>query len=62
MSAGFLRLVGAVAGGRTSGRFCGLPPVSVGSAGPVAGHRRNAVFQGRQCEALFGTDAEGWGR
>ncbi|MFD5659413.1 hypothetical protein [Streptomyces hirsutus] len=62
MSADFLRLVGAVAGGRTSGRFSGLSSVSVDSAGPVAGHRRGAVSQERQCEALLGTDTEerGW--
>jgi hypothetical protein len=57
MSAGFLRLVGAVAGGRTSGRFCGLSSVSVDSAAPLTGHRRSAVSQERQSTA-HGTNTE----
>ncbi|MFC5959280.1 hypothetical protein ACFP51_34135 [Streptomyces pratens] len=62
MSADFLRLVGVVAGGRTSGSRAGLSSVSVDSAGPVAGHRRGAVSQERRSEALLGTDTEGRGR
>ncbi|GHD35557.1 hypothetical protein GCM10010313_83010 [Streptomyces violarus] len=57
MSAGFLQLVGAVAGGRPSGRLCGLSAVSVDSAAPLTGHRRSAVSQERQSTA-HGTNAE----
>jgi hypothetical protein len=57
VSAGFLRLVGAVAGGRTSGRFCGLSSVPVDSAALLTRHRRGAVSQERQSTA-HGTDTE----
>jgi hypothetical protein len=59
VSIGFLRLAGAVAGGRTSGRGAGLSWVSVDLVGPVARRRRGAVYQECQVKALVGVDAEG---
>ncbi|WP_109036439.1 hypothetical protein [Streptomyces rubrogriseus] len=57
MSAAFLRLVGAVAGGRTSGRSAGMSSVSVNSAAPLTGPHRGAVSQERQSTA-HGTKTE----
>jgi hypothetical protein len=62
VNANFLRLVRAVAGGRTSGCGAGLSSASVDSADPVTGHRRGAVSQEHHFEALLGTVAEGRGR